>query len=122
MTIEQITTALQSKFVGARKDGLDMIARNIALITGNDEQKTKEAIESLTADTVNALFVEWRKTVDAENAKAAQTREDNLLKKFDFIEKGKGDPQPPQPQPQPGGISAEQIAAAIAKATEPLQA
>ena len=121
MTIEQITTALQAKFTGARKDGLEQIARNLALVLGNDDNKVNEAINNLTADAVNALIVEWRKVVDAENAKAAQTREDNLRKAFDFKEKGKQEPPKPQEPPKGSELTAEQIAAIVAKATEPLQ-
>ena len=44
-------------------------------------------VGKLTAEAVAKFVADWRKDADAEIDKANKTREDNLRKKYDFVEK-----------------------------------
>lgn len=119
MTIEEIQALLEKKFAGERKDGLRMLARTIAMTAGDtDDEKTKEKIEAMTAESVKDFIKEWRKDADAETTKAVKTNEQTLREKYDFVEKNKKDPEPPK-----GGEGNDDIAAivkaAVAEATKP---
>ena len=80
MTIEEIQALLEKKFAGERKDGLRMLARTIAMTAGDtDDEKTKEKIEAMTAESVKDFIKEWRKDADAETTKSNQTAEPPFL-------------------------------------------
>lgn len=116
MTIEEIFALLEKKFAGERKDGLRMLARTIAMTAADTEEETiKAKIEALTDTAVKDFIKEWRKEADAEITKSNQTAEENLRKKYDFVEKSKKEPEPPQPQ-----STEEMIKAAVAEALKPL--
>lgn len=122
MKIAEIQALLEQKFKGERKDGLKLLALHIVMTAGEDDEKAKQAVEALTEDGVKAFIKEWRKDADAEITRANQTAEQNLRDKFDFVEKGKPNPPTPPADPNPnpnGGITPEQLKAAIAEAIKP---
>ena len=107
---EKILKLLETKFQGTRKDGLSILAGVLAM-TATDDEAAAKVVDALTADQVKDFITDYRKGADAEITKANQTAEENLRKKYDFVEKGKkNDPEPPQP-------NIEEI---IQKATAPL--
>lgn len=101
MTKEQILALLEKTFPGVRKDGLNHIANTLAM-TVTTEEEANAAVGKLTADSVNSFITDWRRDADAEIDKANQTRETNLRKKYDFVEKQQGAGGTPTP-PAPGG-------------------
>lgn len=101
MTKEQILALLEKTFPGVRKDGLNHIANTLAM-TVTTEEEANAAVGKLTADSVNSFITDWRRDADAEIDKANQTRETNLRKKYDFVEKKPGEGGNPTP-PAPGG-------------------
>lgn len=123
--VQKILALLAAQFQGVRKDGLNQLARSLALQVDTEEQAT-EVVGKLTADKVNKFVSDWRKDADAEITKANKTYEDGLKTKYDFVEKpapGAGTP----PAPAPGGaLDAEAIQKmmneAVNKATQGLQA
>lgn len=123
--VQIILALLQTQFTGVRKDGLNQLARSLALQVDTEEQAT-EVVGKLTADKVNKFVSDWRKDADAEITKANKTYEDGLKTKYDFVEKsapGAGTP----PAPAPGGaLDAEAIQKmmneAVKQATQGLQA
>jgi hypothetical protein len=121
MKIAEIQALLEQKFKGERKDGLKLLALHIVMTAGEDDEKAKQAVEALTEDGVKAFIKDWRKDADAEITRSNQTAEQNLRNKYDFVEKGQPTPPtPPDPNPDPkGGITAEQLKAAIAEAIKP---
>lgn len=122
MKIAEIQALLEQKFKGERKDGLKLLALHIVMTAGEDDEKAKQAVEALTEDGVKTFIKDWRKDADAEITRANQTAEQNLRDKFDFVEKGKPDPPTPPADPNPnpnGGITPEQLKAAIAEAIKP---
>ena len=84
MTVEQILALLVTTFQGVRKDGLNQLARSLAL-TVKTEDEAKEVVGKLTADQVKAFVSDWRKDADAEITKANQTYENGLKAKYDFV-------------------------------------
>ena len=88
-TIEEILALLQTKFVGARKDGLEQLAGAIALqCTTKDEAQA--IIDKLSDEKVKGFITDWRKKADAEISKATATHEKGLREKYDFSEKSAG--------------------------------
>lgn len=107
---EKILKLLETKFQGTRKDGLSILAGVLAM-TATDDETAQKVVDALTADQVKDFITDYRKGADAEITKANQTAEENLRKKYDFVEKGrKNEPEPPQPN----------IDEIIKKATAPL--
>lgn len=85
-TIEEILALLQTKFAGARKDGLEQLAGAIALqCTTKDEAQA--IIDKLSDEKVKGFITDWRKKADAEISKANATHERSLRDKYDFTEK-----------------------------------
>lgn len=110
-----ILALLQAKFAGVRKDGLQQLAAVIGVQVANEEE-ANEVVGKLTADKVSKFVTDWRKTADAEIAKANKTHEDGLRRKYDFKEKEQpGDPNPGDPKPNPtgGALTADDIRAII---------
>ena len=123
--IEQIVALLVASFQGVRKDGLNQLARSIAL-TVKTEDEAKEVVGKLTADQVKAFVSDWRKDADAEITKANQTYEAGLKAKYDFTEKKPGTESgtPPAAGPEAYDRAAVQamITEAVKAATSGLQA
>lgn len=113
---EKILALLQSKFAGVRKDGLNQLATVMALTVTTEEEAT-QTVEKLTDETVGQFVTDWRKETDAEISKANKTYEENLKKKFNFVEKGS--PTPANPPTPPTELNADAIAAIVQKAIEP---
>lgn len=121
MTIEQLLALLNAKFSGVRKDGLEQLARTLALQCAN-ESEAKTLIEKITDAQVNDFIKEYRKAVDKEVSDSNKTFETNLKKKFDFVEK-KNEPDDPQKvgnDRKPDDMETI-VANAVATAVKPLQ-
>lgn len=117
-----ILALLQSKFAGVRKDGLQQLAAVISVQVANEEE-ANEVVGKLTADKVSKFVTDWRKTTDAEIAKANKTHEDGLRRKYDFKEKeAPGEPKPGEETPPTGGaLTAEQIRAIVREENKTLR-
>lgn len=110
-----ILALLQAKFAGVRKDGLQQLAAVIGVQVANEEE-ANEVVGKLTADKVSKFVTDWRKSADAEIAKANKTHEDGLRRKYDFKEKEQpGEPNPGETKPNPtgGALTADDIRAII---------
>lgn len=120
MNFQQILALLTAKFSGVRKDGLEQMARTLALQCTNEEE-AKSLVEKITDAQVNDFVKEYRKIVDKEVSDGNKTFEANLKKKFDLVEK-KTDPEPNGggTEPKPDDI-ATIVANAVAGAVKPLQ-
>lgn len=99
MELNEIVALLETQFPGVRKDGLNQLARVIAMQVNTKEEATG-IVGKLTAEAVAKFVADWRKDADAEIDKANKTREDNLRKKYDFVEKKPEDGGTP---PAPAG-------------------
>ena len=84
--MKMILALLAAKFPGVRKDGLNMLARLMALQT-ETEDEAKAAVERLTRDGVDAFVRDFRSDVDKEVSDGTRTFEENLRRKFDLVEK-----------------------------------
>lgn len=117
-----ILALLQSKFAGVRKDGLQQLAAVISVQVANEEE-ANEVVGKLTADKVSKFVTDWRKTTDAEIAKANKTHEDGLRRKYDFKEKeAPGDTKPGDNTPPTGGaLTADDIRAIIREENKTLR-
>lgn len=116
-----ILALLVAKFAGVRKDGLAQLAGALSL-QATTEEEANALIENFTADQVNNFVRDFRSDVDKEVSTSTKTFETTLKEKFDLVEK-KGDPDPdpdPNKKTDPTDIAAI-VAAAIAKAVNPLQ-
>lgn len=121
MTYQQILALLINKFSGVRKDGLEQMARILALQCTNEEE-AKTLVEKITDAQVNDFVKEYRKVVDKEVSDGNKTFETNLKKKYDLVEK-KTDPEPGggSNEPKGGDDLATIVANAVAGAVKPLQ-
>lgn len=90
---DKILALLLAKFAGVRKDGLAQLAGVLALQATTDEEASG-IVEKLTAEKVNSFVTDYRKEVDKEVSSSNKTYEDNLKKKFDFVEKKSDDDDP----------------------------
>ena len=118
--VEKILALLGEQFQGVRKDGLNQLARSIALMV-DTEEKAKEVVGKLTADQVKQFITEWRRDADAEITKANQTYENGLKEKYDFVAKG-GTPPKPNEKPEvltPDAVK-QLVQEAVKTATEEL--
>jgi len=119
---EKILALLQTKFAGVRKDGLNHLARSLALqATTEDEAKT--LVEKLTNEQVDNFVKEYRAEVDKEVSEGNKTFEMNLKKKFDLVEKKK-EPGLAEQETKNGDDTpdiATMIKNAISEAVKPLQ-
>lgn len=121
--VEQILALLVTTFQGVRKDGLNHLARSLAL-TVKTEEEAKEVVGKLTADQVKAFVSDWRKDADAEITKANQTYENGLKAKYDFVEKKKpeeGGTTPANTGTLDAATVQEMITNAVREATKGLQ-
>ena len=88
---DKILALLIVAFSGVRKDGLNQLARTLALqATTEDEAKT--LVGKLTKEQVDEFIKEYRAEVDKEVSDGNKTFETNLKKKFDLVEKKSQDP------------------------------
>lgn len=119
MNYEQILALLTSKFTGVRKDGLQALARVLAIqATSEDDAKTR--IDAITDAQVTEFVKGFRADVDKEVSASIKTNEESLRKKFDFVEKKTepgGNPNPNENQPTD---IAELVKQAVAAAVAPL--
>ena len=129
--MKMILALLAAKFPGVRKDGLNMLARLMALQT-ETEDEAKAAVERLTRDGVDAFVRDFRSDVDKEVSDGTRTFEENLRRKFDLVEKQSephADEVKPKADPMPKkreGADAETdlqavVANAVANAVKPLK-
>lgn len=116
MTFEDILALLTSKFTGVRKDGLEHLARTLALQC-SDEAEAKPLVEKLTDAQVNDFVKEYRRVVDKEVLDGNKTFEANLRKKFDFVEKG----TPAACDRDGGDDLSVVVSTAISEAVKPLE-
>ncbi len=111
-----LLSLLTAKFSQARKDGLQQLARSLALQVAN-ETEAQALVDKLQEDKVTDFIKDWRKEVDSEVTRSTKSFEDNLKSKYDFVEKKTPNPEPPK---GPNDIQAV-IAQAVKSAVEPLQ-
>lgn len=98
--MEKLIELLKQKFSGIRPDVLAQLASSMILVaTTEDEQKSM--VEKLTQAQVEAFGKDYRKAVDTEVSNSTKTFEENLKKKFDFVEKQKTPPTPPKEEDKP---------------------
>lgn len=126
-----ILALLVAKFPGVRKDGLNMLARLMALQM-ETEDEAKAAVERLTRDGVDAFVRDFRSDVDKEVSDGTRTFEENLRRKFDFVEK-QSEPYADEAKPKADPSSKEGkrpnaetdlqavVANAVANAVKPLK-
>ena len=129
--MKMILALLVAKFPGVRKDGLNMLARLMALQT-ETEDEAKAAVERLTRDGVDAFVRDFRSDVDKEVSDGTRTFEENLRRKFDFVEK-QSEPYADEAKPKADPSSKEGkrpnaetdlqavVANAVANAVKPLK-
>jgi hypothetical protein len=119
---EKILALLTNKFSQARKDGLQQLARSLALQVA-DESQAQALVDTLTVDKVTDFIKEWRREVDAEVSNANKTYESTLRSKYDFVDK-KNQPETHKPdnsnQETPEDV-AQIIKQSIQAAVQPLQ-
>lgn len=88
---EKILALLVAAFAGVRKDGLNQLARTLALQATTDEE-AKTIVDKLTEAQVKEFVKDYRAEVDKEVSESSKTIESNLKKKFDFVEKNPNEP------------------------------
>lgn len=119
---EKILALLSEKFKGARKDGLELMANTLAMVAADDEN-AKKMVEGMTEDQVKEFISNHRKSADAEISKATKTAEENLRKKYNFVEKTDGDPKKTEEGEQSkGGEQQPDIKKLIEEAIAPYKA
>lgn len=114
---EKILALLIAKFAQARKDGLQQLARSLALQVA-DETEAQALVDKLQDSQVTNFIKDWRKEVDSEVSKSTKTFEDNMKSKFDLVEKKNPTPNPKTDDPTD---MASIIAKAVSDAVKPLQ-
>lgn len=116
---ETILALLIAQFSGVRKDGLNQLARTMALqVTTEDEAKA--LCSKLTKAQVDEFVKDYRAEVDKEVSDGNKTFESNLKKKFDLVERKNPEPGGGDDNNK-GGDMATLIAQAVANAMKPLQ-
>lgn len=111
---DKILALLIAKFAQARKDGLNQLARSLALQVA-DETEAQALVDKLQDSQVTNFIKDWRKEVDSEVSKGTRSFEDNMKSKYDMIEK-----KNPAPTEDKGDM-ASIIAKAVSDAMKPLQ-
>jgi predicted RND superfamily exporter protein len=115
---EKILALLIAKFAQARKDGLQQLARSLAIQVA-DETQAQALVEKIEDSQVTTFIKEWRKEVDSEISKGTKSFEENLKTKYDLVEKKT--PISTSTTDDKNDI-ASVVAKAIADAVQPLQA
>lgn len=88
---EKILALLMAAFAGVRKDGLNQLARTIALQAATEDE-AKTLVDKLTKAQVDEFVKDYRAEVDKEVSDGNKTYETNLKKKFDLVEKKTNEP------------------------------
>lgn len=114
---EKMLALLTAKFAQARKDGLQQLARSLAIQTLN-ETEAQALVETLQETQVTDFIKVWRKEVDSEVSKGTRSFEENLKGKYDLVEKK--NPTKPNVDTDPKDIAAV-VANAVSAALKPLQ-
>lgn len=115
---EKILALLTAAFAGVRKDGLNQLARTLALQATTDED-AKTLVDKLTKAQVDEFVKEYRAEVDKEVSDGNKTFETNLKKKFDLVEKKSAEKgEAPSKETE----VAELIKSAVESAVSPLKA
>lgn len=117
---EKILALLMTTFAGVRKDGLNQLARTLALQATTDEE-AKALVDKLTKEQVNEFVKEFRAEVDKEVSEGNKTYADNLKKKYDFVEKKAEPGKTEEPTPENPTNIQDIIKAAVSEAVKPLQ-
>lgn len=112
-----ILALLVTKFQGARKDGLSVLAGILAL-QASTEDEAKALVDKITDAQVNEFIKDYRKDVDKEVSESNKTFETNLRKKYDFKEKETEPGGDPNKNPE---NLAEIVKAAVAAAVKPFE-
>jgi hypothetical protein len=107
---EKILALLLAAFTGVRKDGLQQLARTLALQATTDDE-AKALVDKLTKAQVDEFIKEYRADVDKEVSDGNKTFETNLKKKFDLVEKK--NPEPGGGGKDPKGDDPNDIAAIV---------
>lgn len=120
---EKILALLLAAFTGVRKDGLNQLARTLAL-QATTEDEAKALVDKLTKTQVDEFVKEFRAEVDKEVSDSNKTVESNLKKKFDFVEKKNPEPGGDDSKSKGGDPNdiAAMLDAALEKRLAPLQA
>ena len=116
---DKLLALLTAKFSGVRKDVLLQMARVMALHCA-DETEAKGLVDKLTVEQVNEFGKDFRADVDKEVSNSTKTFEENLKKKFDFVER-KVEPGDQKPDWNDPKDIAELVKAAVAEAVKPYQ-
>ena len=111
---EKLLALLQAKFSQARKDGLQQLARSMAIQVA-DETEAQALVEKIKDSQVTTFIKDWRSEVDSEISKGTRSFEENLKTKYDLTEKK----TPIIPTDDKGDMSSI-IAKAVADAIKPL--
>ena len=98
--MEELLELLKQKFSGVRPDVLAQLAASLVLVATTKEEQTA-MVEKLTPAQVEAFGKDYRKSVDKEVSDGTKTFEENLKKKYDFVEKRKQEPPTPPTPPTP---------------------
>ncbi|GBU07971.1 hypothetical protein AwDysgo_13020 [Bacteroidales bacterium] len=119
---EKIIALLTVLFSGMRKDGLNQLARTLALQVATEDE-AKALVDKLTEAQVNKFIKDYRSEVDKEVSESKKTLESNLKKKFDFVEKKDPETKEVMPNPKDGGATdiAAAVQAALAAELTPLR-
>jgi hypothetical protein len=119
---EKILALLTAAFAGVRKDGLNQLARTLALQAATEDE-ARTLVEKCTKEQVDSFVKEYRADVDKEVSDSNKTFETNLKKKFDLMEKNPSKPAEEDPQKKeedPNDIAAI-VKAALAAELNPLK-
>ena len=119
---EKILALLMAAFTGVRKDGLNQLARTIALQAATEDE-AKTLVDKLTKAQVDEFIKDYRADVDKEVSDSNKTFETNLKKKFDLVEKSNPEPGGDDSKNKGGDTKdiAAMIESAVTKAVQPLQ-
>lgn len=116
---QTILALLLAKFSGVRKDGLQALARSLALQC-TTEDEAKSLVDKITDAQVNEFVKDYRADVDKEVSESNKTFEANLKKKFDLVAKTEPGGGGVKKEDEPGDIS-EIVRNAVAEAVKPFQ-
>lgn len=119
---EKIIALLMAAFAGVRKDGLNQLARTIALQAATEED-AKTLVDKLTKAQVDEFVKEYRAEVDKEVSDGNKTYESNLKKKFNLVEKTTNEPGDGGKDPKGGDPNdiAALVKAALAEELSPIK-
>ena len=118
---EKLLALLIAKFAQARKDGLQQMARSMALHVA-DETEAQALVDKITDSQVTTFIKDWRKEVDSEISKGNKTYEENLKSKYELVEKKSSTDEKTDDQNDIASIVAREIAKAVAPLQEKVKA